>query len=72
MVVLLLGQGRDAAGIVPRVAVFAAACFRIVPSLNRISNSLQSLRFAMPAAAALDADLSRTQGAPMPPPERAM
>ena len=68
VVVLLLGQGREPSDVVPRVAVFAAACFRIVPSLNRISNSLQSLRFAAPVAAALDAELSRSSGPPSPPP----
>lgn len=69
MVVVLLGQGRDPVGIVPRVAVFAAACFRIAPSLNRISNALQSLRFAAPAAAALHSELSRSRGEPLAPPE---
>lgn len=56
--VFLLTQGREPQEIVPRVAVFAAACFRIVPSLNRISNALQSIRFAQPAAAALEAELA--------------
>lgn len=68
MVVLLLAKGRSETEIVPRVAVFAAACFRIVPSLNRIGNSLQSLRFAAPAAAALESDLAGAVGA-LPPPE---
>lgn len=68
VVVLLLGQGREPSDVVPRVAVFAAACFRIAPSLNRVSNSLHSLRFAAPAAVALDAELSRSPGTPAPPP----
>jgi len=68
MAVVLLWQGRDPASIVPRVALFAAACFRIVPSLNRISTSLHSLRFAAPAAASLQSALSRPHGGSLPPP----
>ncbi len=69
IVVFLLGQGRDPQEVVPRVAVFTAACFRIVPSLNRISNALQSLRFAAPAAAAVEAELSRGSKLLPPPPD---
>jgi ABC-type multidrug transport system fused ATPase/permease subunit len=69
IVVFLLGQGRDPQEVVPRVAVFTAACFRIVPSLNRISNALQSLRFAAPAAAAVEAELSGGSKLLPPPPD---
>ena len=69
IVVFLLAQGRDPQEVVPRVAVFAAACFRIVPSLNRISNSLQSLRFAYPAASAVELELAHCNRSPLPPPE---
>ncbi len=68
VVLFLLAQGRSPQEIVPRVAVFAAACFRIVPSLNRISNSVQSLRFAAPAASALAQELSGIAPSIRPPP----
>jgi ABC-type multidrug transport system fused ATPase/permease subunit len=68
VIVVLLGQGREPVEIVPRVAVFAVACLRIVPSLNRMSNSLQSLRFAAPAAAAITSELARSLERPPPPP----
>ncbi len=47
LTVLVLGmlvQGRDASSILPTLGVFAAAAFRLLPSVNRILASIQILR----------------------------
>jgi ABC-type multidrug transport system fused ATPase/permease subunit len=48
VVVVLVLQGRNVAEIVPRVAVFALAAFRLIPSMNRIATAVHSYRFAKP------------------------
>lgn len=47
LVVLVLGmlaQGREVAAILPTLGLFAAAAFRLLPSVNRILASMQALR----------------------------
>jgi ATP-binding cassette, subfamily B, bacterial PglK len=56
-------QGMSPADLIPRLAVFGVAAFRLMPSLNRIMGSLQSIRFMAPAISVLDEELSR----PCPP-----
>lgn len=43
-----LNQGIDSEKIIGSLAIFAAAAFRIMPSINRIMMSFQSLRFGIP------------------------
>lgn len=57
VVMLALVQGRDLASTVPAVALFAAAAFRLMPSANRVLNSVQSLRFGIPLVANLYEEL---------------
>ena len=42
-----LGQNTNSEKIISTLAIFAAAAFRIMPSINRIMMSFQSLRFGM-------------------------
>lgn len=49
LVFSMLAQGREMASIVPTAGLFAAAAFRLLPSVNRILTSLQSLRYGLPA-----------------------
>jgi ATP-binding cassette, subfamily B, bacterial PglK len=57
LVLSMLGQGRDTAAILPTLALFAAAAFRLIPSVNRVLNAMQSLRFAMPVVNNLHQEL---------------
>lgn len=68
VVSVLLVRGAGMAEIVPRVALFAAACFRLAPSLNRVSTTLHSLRFSAPAAHALARDLGDAACVALPEP----
>jgi ABC-type multidrug transport system fused ATPase/permease subunit len=46
VVLMLIGQGRVAAEFLPTIGLFGAAAFRLMPSINRCLNSIQSTRFA--------------------------
>lgn len=47
-VFIMLGRGRDLESFIPTLAVFVAATFRLIPSLNRIVGSVQSLKYSLP------------------------
>ena len=47
MIVILLIQGRELASIIPTLGLFAAAAFRLMPSVNRVLTSIQSMRFGL-------------------------
>lgn len=49
LVVIMLAQGREMSSIVPTMGLFAAAAFRLMPSVNRILKAVQSLRYGLPA-----------------------
>lgn len=63
MVLTLINQGRALETIVPTIGVFAAAAFRLMPSINRILASIQSIRFALPVIDTLHAELAMLQKA---------
>ena len=48
LVISLLAQGRATNELLPTLGLFAAAGFRLMPSINRALGSLQSLRFGVP------------------------
>jgi ABC-type multidrug transport system fused ATPase/permease subunit len=48
LVLIMLAQGRQMVSIAPTLGLFAAAAFRLMPSVNRILNAAQKLRFGLP------------------------
>jgi ABC-type multidrug transport system fused ATPase/permease subunit len=56
LVVIMLSEGREMSSIVPVVGLFAAAAFRLMPSVARILMAVQSLRYGIPAINNLHAD----------------
>jgi ABC-type multidrug transport system fused ATPase/permease subunit len=48
LVLTMIKQGRELESILPTMGLFAAAAFRIMPSVNRVLIAIQSLRFSMP------------------------
>jgi ATP-binding cassette, subfamily B, bacterial PglK len=48
LIISLLLQGNNPESIVPILGVFAAAAFRILPSITRVLHALQSLRYSLP------------------------
>jgi ABC-type multidrug transport system fused ATPase/permease subunit len=49
----MLAQRRDPASIVPTLGLFAAAAFRLMPSVNRILTAVQNLRYTVPVIGSL-------------------
>ncbi len=57
LVLSMLAQGRALEALLPAVGLFAAAAFRLMPSVSRVLNSVHSLRYAMPVFDTLHAEL---------------
>jgi ABC-type multidrug transport system fused ATPase/permease subunit len=49
LVLIMLAQGQEMSSIVPILGLFAAASFRLLPSVTRSLVSVQALRFGLPA-----------------------
>ena len=49
LVLSMLGQGVSTDKIMPTVALFAAAAFRLMPSVNRMLAGVQTMRFSLPS-----------------------
>ena len=49
LVIVMLNQGSTTTSLVPILGMFAASAFRLMPSVNRILGSIQSLRYNMSA-----------------------
>jgi ABC-type multidrug transport system fused ATPase/permease subunit len=58
LVLSMVVQGRPVALVLPTLALFAAAAFRVLPSVNRILTSIQALRYGVPAINTLHAELN--------------
>jgi ABC-type multidrug transport system fused ATPase/permease subunit len=54
----LMARQEPLAEILPRIGLFAAAAFRLLPSATRLLASVQTMRTAEPAARQIDVDLS--------------
>lgn len=48
LVMSMMVQGKSLADVAPVIGAFAAAAFRLMPSLNRILGSIQTLRYVSP------------------------
>lgn len=48
LVISMLAQGRALAAVLPTLGLFAAAAFRLLPSVNRVLGAVQSLRYGLP------------------------
>ena len=57
LVLTMLAQGRAMESVLPMLALFAAAAFRLMPSVNRILGAVQTLRFSQPVIDTLYIDL---------------
>jgi len=57
LVLTMLVQGRDMVMIVPTLGLFAAAAFRLLPSVNRVLGAMQALRYGVPVVNVLHEEL---------------
>ncbi|ABB24242.1 ATPase [Pelodictyon luteolum DSM 273] len=58
LVLTMMMQGKDMDSIVPNLGFFAVATFRMMPSVNRILNALQSLQYCLPVVDIISRDFS--------------
>jgi ABC-type multidrug transport system fused ATPase/permease subunit len=68
LVIVMIGQHRPLASLLPTIGVFAAAAFRLMPSANRIINAVQGIRYAAPAVNALAEEVAAFETPPRPAP----
>lgn len=54
IIAFLIFSGRPPQEIIPILGVFAAAAFRVLPSVTRIMHSIQTLRFSLPVIQLLE------------------
>ena len=66
MVVSMLLQRRPLEAVLPAMALFTAAAFRIMPSVNRVLGGVQALRYGAPVIDTLTEEL-QLEHAPPPP-----
>ena len=57
LVIAMLAQGREMATIMPTLGLFAAAAFRLMPSVNRVLAATQALRYNLPVVNTLHQEL---------------
>jgi len=48
LIFVMINQEKNLSSFVPTLGLFAAAAFRLLPSITRIMNSVQKIRFALP------------------------
>lgn len=64
LVLAMLALGRDFSTILPMLGLFAMAAFRLMPSVNRVLSSLQSLRYGLAVIDTLHEELKLAAPAP--------
>ena len=48
LILVTIGQGKPMEALLPTLGLFAAAAFRLTPSVNRVLGAIQSVRFTFP------------------------
>ncbi len=57
LIMVMIGQGIPVESLLPALGVFAAAAFRVMPSVNRMLGAIQSLRYVWPVIDALYSEI---------------
>ena len=58
LVLVMVLQGKSTETLLPTLGLFAAAAFRLMPSVNRVLAAVQSMRFSMPVVDTLSSELA--------------
>ncbi len=62
LVFIMLAQGKSMTSLIPVLGLFAAAAFRLLPSVNRVLNTIQCLRYSLPVINVLYSELQQFTG----------
>lgn len=57
LVLIMVEQGKPLEALLPTLGLFAAAAFRLMPSINRVMAAVQSIRFSTAVIDTVDAEL---------------
>jgi ABC-type multidrug transport system fused ATPase/permease subunit len=57
LILIMMGQGKDAIEVIPVIGLFAMAAFRLMPSIVRILASMQSIRYGLTIIELLDKEI---------------
>lgn len=66
LVLVIIVQGKPMEALLPTLGLFAAAAFRLMPSVNRILGAVQSVRFSLPVIDTLHSELCLLDNASPP------
>jgi ABC-type multidrug transport system fused ATPase/permease subunit len=61
---VMVWQGKTAQAMIPTLGLFAAAAFRMLPSVNRLAHAMQSLRFSQATIDMIHSELNLPRGEP--------
>jgi ABC-type multidrug transport system fused ATPase/permease subunit len=64
LVLTMLAQGSKLSAVMPMLGLFAAAAFRLMPSISRVLGAFQSLRYGLPVIDTLHVELNLAAPAP--------
>ncbi len=67
---VMLWSGRPSAALIPTLGLFATAAFRLLPSVNRLSQATQNLRYSSSVINVLQRDLALTGPVSLPTSDR--
>lgn len=59
LILIIVINDKNSISLLPTLALFTAAAFRILPSLNRLSVSIQNIRFSIPVAKNIYNEINR-------------
>ncbi len=57
LIITMIGQGIPMDTLLPTIGLFAAAAFRLMPSVNRLLSGIQSVRYSIPVIDTLHSEL---------------
>lgn len=66
LVLIMIWRGRPLESVLPTLGLFAAAAFRLMPSVSRLLGAVQNVRFSKPAIDTLYEEMRLLEGTPVP------
>ncbi|MFZ5875356.1 MAG: ABC transporter ATP-binding protein [Nitrospirota bacterium] len=67
LVFVMVARGKPLETLLPTLGVFAAAAFRVMPSVNRVLAALQTVRYALPVIDVLRSEIRLLDATTIPP-----
>jgi ATP-binding cassette, subfamily B, bacterial PglK len=66
LILIMMGQGKNVAMVIPVIGLFAMAAFRLMPSIVRILASMQSIRYGLTVINLLDREIGSSSMTSLP------